>query len=56
MATRTSLAGSLNVGGRELTIRHLDRVIFPRTGTTKGELLDYYVRMSRSEHFRTRTP
>ena len=34
------------MGGRRLTIRHLDRVVFPRTGTTKGELLDYYVRIA----------
>src|SRR4051794_9003841 len=38
--------GQLDVGGRRLQIRHLDRVVFPRTGTTKGELLDYYVRIS----------
>jgi bifunctional non-homologous end joining protein LigD len=37
---------TLDVGGRRLTIRHLDRVVFPRTGTTKGELLDYYVRIA----------
>jgi bifunctional non-homologous end joining protein LigD len=35
----------LEVGGRRLDIRHLDRVVFPHTGTTKGELLDYYVRV-----------
>jgi bifunctional non-homologous end joining protein LigD len=34
------------VSGRSLRIRHLDRVVYPRTGTTKGELLDYYVRIS----------
>jgi bifunctional non-homologous end joining protein LigD len=39
-------SGQLEVGGRRLTIRHLDRVVFPRTGTTKGELLDYYVRVA----------
>src|SRR4051795_11667084 len=38
--------GQLDVGGRRLQIRHLDRVVFPRTGTTKGELLDYYVRIA----------
>jgi bifunctional non-homologous end joining protein LigD len=38
-------SGQLDVAGRRLTIRHLDRVVFPRTGTTKGELLDYYVRV-----------
>jgi bifunctional non-homologous end joining protein LigD len=39
-------SGQLDVGGRRLNIRHLDRVVFPRTGTTKGELLDYYVRIA----------
>src|SRR3954453_8691168 len=35
-----------DVGVRRLAIRPLDRVVFPRTGTTKGELLDYYVRVA----------
>jgi len=39
-------SGELDVGGRRLAIRNLDRVIFPRTGTTKGELLDYYVKVA----------
>jgi len=30
------------VGGRRLTLSHLDRVLWPRTGTTKAELLHYY--------------
>src|SRR5215210_2986530 len=36
----------LEVGGRKLRIRHLDRVLFPDTGTTKGKLLGYYVRVA----------
>jgi len=36
----------LEVGGRKLRIRHLDRVVFPDTGTTKGKLLGYYVRVA----------
>jgi bifunctional non-homologous end joining protein LigD len=36
----------VDVGGRRLAIRNLDRVIFPKTGTTKAELLDYYVRVA----------
>jgi len=36
---------SLDVGGRRLAIKNLDRLVFPRAGTTKGELLDYYVRI-----------
>jgi bifunctional non-homologous end joining protein LigD len=35
----------VDVGGRRLRIGNLERVVFPRTGTTKGELLDYYVRI-----------
>src|SRR4051795_9338930 len=42
MAARTEV----DVGGRRLAIAHLDRVVFPRAGTTKGELLDYYVRIA----------
>ena len=36
----------IEVGGRRLAIRNLDRVVFPRAGTTKAELLDYYVRVA----------
>src|SRR4051794_17593296 len=34
------------VGGRQLAIGNLERVVFPRTGTTKAALLDYYTRVS----------
>ena len=40
-------AGQFDVGGRRLAIRHLDRVLFPRTGTTKREVLSYYVEVSK---------
>src|SRR5829696_7808479 len=39
-------SGQLEVAGRRLNIRNLDRVVFPKTGTTKGELLDYYIRIA----------
>jgi bifunctional non-homologous end joining protein LigD len=38
--------GQVEVGGRRLAIRNLDRVVFPRVGTTKAEVLDYYVRVA----------
>jgi bifunctional non-homologous end joining protein LigD len=38
--------GELEIDGHRLTIRNLDRVIFPATGTTKAEVLDYYVRVA----------
>src|SRR4051794_2433368 len=31
-----------DVGGRRLRIRNLDRIVFPRTGTTKVDVLGYY--------------
>ena len=32
----------VEVEGRTLTISNLDKVLYPRTGTTKGEVLHYY--------------
>ncbi len=34
------------IAGRTLRITNLDKVLYPRTGTTKAEVLDYYVRIS----------
>jgi bifunctional non-homologous end joining protein LigD len=34
------------IGGRELTVTNLEKVLFPQTGFTKGQLVDYYVRAS----------
>jgi bifunctional non-homologous end joining protein LigD len=42
MASRTGF----EIDGRRLEIGNLDRVVYPRTRTTKGELLDYYVRVA----------
>ncbi|HWH27104.1 MAG TPA: ATP-dependent DNA ligase [Pseudolysinimonas sp.] len=36
----------VEVGGRRLRLTNLDKVIYPETGTTKGEVLDYYSRVS----------
>jgi len=36
----------VDVEGRTLTLSNLDKVLYPRTGTTKGEVLDYYARVS----------
>lgn len=33
----------LSIGGREVRVSHADRVIWPVTGTTKRELIDYLV-------------
>jgi len=39
-----NLTEDLEIEGRRLAIGSLDRVVFPRTGTTKAEVLGYYVR------------
>src|SRR3954467_2167230 len=40
------MSPELDVGGRKLAVKNLDRVVFPRAGVTKGEVLDYYVRVA----------
>src|SRR5829696_9712819 len=42
----TGAAGELEIGGRRLAIRNLDRVVFPSCGITKAQVLDYYVRVA----------
>src|SRR4051794_27375067 len=39
-------AQTVEVAGRRLRIAHLDRVLYPATGTTKAAVLDYYVRVA----------
>jgi bifunctional non-homologous end joining protein LigD len=36
----------VHVGGRELPVTNLDKVLFPRTGFTKGQVIDYYARIA----------
>ena len=33
----------VQVGGRDVTVTNRDKVFFPRSGMTKGDLVDYYV-------------
>ena len=43
------MAGSeirAEIDGRTLRISNLEKVLYPATGTTKGEVLDYYARIS----------
>ena len=39
-ATRTTIEG------RELSVTNLEKVLFPESGFTKGQLIDYYVRVA----------
>src|SRR5690554_1994940 len=34
----------LRIQGRELTVTNLDKVYWPQTATTKGKLLEYYIK------------
>src|SRR6478735_10938380 len=36
----------VDVEGRTLTISNLHKVLYPRTGTTKGEVLNYYAQVA----------
>ena len=36
----------VRVGGRELSLSNLDKVLYPATGFTKGELIEWYARMA----------
>lgn len=36
----------VEVDGRTLKLSNLDKVLYPRTGTTKGEVLNYYARVA----------
>jgi bifunctional non-homologous end joining protein LigD len=37
---------TLTVENRELQVSHLDKVLFPRTGFLKAQVIDYYIKMS----------
>lgn len=36
----------VEVAGRELTLTNLDKVLYPKAGFTKGEVVDYYARVA----------
>jgi bifunctional non-homologous end joining protein LigD len=37
---------SVDILGREVHFTHLDKVLFPATGFTKGHLMNYYARIA----------
>ncbi len=41
-----SAAATVEVGGRRLALSNLDKVLWPATGFTKGEMVDYYARIA----------
>jgi bifunctional non-homologous end joining protein LigD len=45
-AARDSAKIAVEVGGRRLQLSNLDKVLYPDTGFTKGEVIDYYSRIA----------
>jgi len=41
-----SKKATLDVNGKKVGVTNLDKVFYPKTGFTKGEVIDYYVRIS----------
>jgi len=41
-----SNATVVEVGGQKLSLTNLDKVLYPATGFTKGQVIDYYVRIA----------
>lgn len=39
-------SATLDIGGVKVGVTHLDKVLYPQTGFTKGDLIDYYIRIS----------
>jgi bifunctional non-homologous end joining protein LigD len=39
-------AQQVEVDGQQLSITNLDKVMYPSTGFTKGEVIDYYARIA----------
>src|SRR3954465_14031198 len=37
----------LEIEGREVTLSNLDKVMYPASGFTKGQCIDYYVKVSK---------
>jgi bifunctional non-homologous end joining protein LigD len=42
MATKRNQEQVVSVGGHRITLTHLDKVLYPETGTTKGDIINYY--------------
>src|SRR6188508_2487891 len=36
----------VRIGGRRVRLTNLDKVLYPQTGTTKGEVIEYYTRIA----------
>jgi len=37
---------TVEIGGRQLSVSNLDKVLWPETGTTKGQMINYYAKIA----------
>jgi bifunctional non-homologous end joining protein LigD len=51
-----SKKAGIEVAGKKMTVSNLDKVLYPETGFTKGQMIDYYIRISPAllPHLRSR--
>ena len=41
-----AVSRQVEVDGRELKLTNLDKVLYPKAGFTKGEMVDYYAKVA----------
>jgi bifunctional non-homologous end joining protein LigD len=39
-------SATLDIGGTKVNVTNLDKVFYPKVGFTKGQVIDYYIRVS----------
>lgn len=39
-------SATLDIAGREVTVTNLNKIFYPKTGFTKGQVIDYYIKVS----------
>jgi bifunctional non-homologous end joining protein LigD len=42
----TTASSGLRIDGREIPVSNLNKVFYPKTGFTKGQVIDYYIRIA----------
>ena len=55
--SETMTNNQTKIAGRTLIVSNLGKVLFPATGFTKGQVIDYYMRISKAllPHLKNRT-
>ena len=44
--SRNEPKAELIVDGKKLAVSNLDKVLYPKAGFTKGQVIDYYIRIA----------